>query len=389
MTPAFADFVVVDVATLAAAPQVATWFADLGARAIKVEHPRGDPLRQLVDETGAALQWKLTNRNKSCVTLDVATADGRALLDRLLARADLLVCALPAERLAAWGLDRAVTERHPRLVVVNLTTFGTSGPWRDRPGSGTLAEAATGLAHLTGAADGPPTLAPVGLGDQFGVAHGVIAALTGLAARERGGERWLDVSMTAPLLALVGQRLAHVSRGGVDPGRRGNRFPTMAPRNAYRAADGRFVAITAGTNDLVARLFDVLGRPELAGDPRFRTNRARLANVDALDDVIGGWVAARPATAAVDALVAARVSAAVVDDVPAVLANPHFRARREIVTVDDGDLGAITTAAPGVAGLGTIRHLGRDLGADNRAIWVDWLGLDDAELARLRAAGVV
>ena len=391
MSGPFADLVVVDVATLNAAPQIATFFGDLGARVIKVEHPRGDPLRQLVDETGTPLQWKLTNRNKACVTLDVAQPDGRTLLDRLLARADLLVSALSASRLAAWTLDAATLRAaHPRLVAVNLTTYGATGPWADRPGSGTLAEAVTGLAHLTGPADAPPTLAPVGLGDHLGVLQGVIAALTGLLARGNGGDaRQFDVSMTQPLLALLGLRLAQVARTGVDPGRRGNRFPTMAPRNTYRGGDGRWVAITAGTDDLVGRLFGVIGRPELATDERFRTNRARLANVDALDAVVGDWIAARPAAAAVDALVAARVSAAVVDDVPTVLANEHFHARGEIVTVDDPAIGAVTTAAPATGGLGAIRHFGRDLGADNAAIYEEWLGVDTVELARLRAARVV
>jgi len=388
MSGPFADLVVVDVATLNGAPQIATFFGDLGARVIKVEHPRGDPLRQLVDGEGVALQWKLTNRNKACVTLDVAQPDGRALLDRLLERADLLVSAFSASRLAAWRLDAATLgATHPRLVAVNLTTYGATGPWADRPGSGTLAEAVTGLAHLTGSADGPPTLAPVGLGDHLGVLHGIIAALTGLLAR--GGARHVDVAMTQPILALLGQRLAQVARSGVDPGRRGNRFPTMAPRNAYRAADGRWVAITAGTDDLVVRLFAVIGRPELATDERFRTNRARIANVDALDALIGDWIAARPADVVVETLLADRVSAAVVDDVLAVLANEHLRARGEIVTTDDMQLGAITTAAPAIGGLGTIRHLGRDLGADNAAIYEEWLGVDAAELARLRAAGVV
>jgi formyl-CoA transferase len=228
----------------------------------------------------------------------------------------------------------------------------------------------------------------VGLGDHLGVLQGIIAALTGLLARGRGGVRQFDVSMTQPLLAVLGLRLAQVARTGVDPGRRGNRFPTMAPRNTYRAADGKWVAITAGTDDLVGRLFGVIGRPELATDERFRTNRARLTNVDALDAVVDEWITARPAAVAVDALVAARVSAAVVDDVPAVLANEHFRARGEIVTVDDPAIGAITTAAP-AGGLGAIRHLGRDLGADNAAIYEEWLGLDTVELARLRAARVV
>jgi crotonobetainyl-CoA:carnitine CoA-transferase CaiB-like acyl-CoA transferase len=390
MSGPFSHLMVLDIATLNAAPQIATFFGDLGARVIKIEHPRGDPLRELVDVAGVALQWKLANRNKECVTLDIARREGLGLLERLLERADLLVSALPAARLAEWELDPpALRTRHPRLVAVNLTAYGTSGPWADRPGSGTLAEAATGLAHLTGPADAPPTLAPVGLGDHLGVLHGIVAALTGLLVRGDAGGQSFDVSMTEPLLVLLGQRIAQVARSGVDPGRRGNRFPTMAPRNTYRAADDRWVALTAGTNDLVARLFAVIERPALADDPRFRTNRARLANVDALDALIGEWVAARPAAAAVEALVAARVSAAVVDDVPGVLANPQFRARDELVTIDDPALGSVTTAAPGLRGLGTLRHLGRDRGADNDAVYAEWLGIDPAELANLRADGVV
>lgn len=390
MSEPFAGLVVVDVATLGAAPQIATFFGDLGARVVKVEHPRGDPLRELVDEDGAPLQWKLVNRNKACITLDLGRPEGRTVLDHLLARADLLVSALSAERLAAWELDApALGARHPRLIAVNLTTYGTTGPWRDRPGSGTLAEAVTGLAHLTGAADGPPTLAPVGLGDWLGVLQGIIAALTGLATRAAGGPSSFDVAMTESLLALLGPRLAQTARSGVDPGRHGSRFPTMAPRNVYRAADGGWVAITAGTNDLVRRLFDVIGRPELAADPRFRTNRARRRHVEVLDAAIGEWIGARAAADAVTALVEARVSAAVVHDLRAVLASPHFWARGDLVTVEDAALGAITTAAPALAPHGRIRHLGRDLGADNAAVYRDWLGIDEAEIGRLRAAGIL
>src|SRR6185503_5702883 len=288
MSGPFSHLVVLDIATLNAAPQIATFFGDLGARVIKIEHPRGDPLRQLSDAGGVALQWKLANRNKACVTLDVARREGLELLERLLDRADVLVSALPAARLADRKLDPATLRaRHPRLVAVNLTAYGTTGPWADRAGSGTLAEAATGLAHLTGTADAPPTLAPVGLGDHLGVLHGIVAALTGLLLRGDAGGQSFDVSMTEPLLALLGQRIAQVARSGVDPRRRGNRFPTMAPRNTYRAADDRWVALTAGTNDLVARLIAVIERPALADDPRFRTNQARLANVDALDALIG------------------------------------------------------------------------------------------------------
>jgi len=389
-----ADLVVLDLASLAAAPQVAAFFADFGARVVKVEPPGGDPLRQLVDERGAAVQWKVVNRNKQCVTLDVARPEGRAVLERMLARADLLVSALPAARLDAWGLGRATLRaRHPRLVAVNLTTFGTSGPWRDRAGSGTLAEAATGLAHLTGAADGPPTLAPVGLGDWLGVQQAIIAALLGLYERDTGGSgEHFDVAMCDPLLGLMSQRLGQTARSGVDPGRHGSRFPTMAARNTYRTADGRWVALTAGTDDMVRRLFAAIGRPELADDPRFRDNRARLANVAAFDDIVGGWIAARPRDAVNAAGEAARVSLAAVDDLPTVLANPQFRERPALVTVDDPEIGTVTTAAPFPLRSdhpGTIHYLGRARGADNVAVYRDWLGIADEDLRALLVAGII
>ena len=389
-----ADLVVLDLASLAAAPQVAAFFGDFGARVVKIEPPGGDPLRQLVDERGAAVQWKLVNRNKQCATLDVARPEGRAVLERMLARADVLISALPATRLDAWGLGRAALRaQYPRLVAVNLTTFGTSGPWRDRAGSGTLAEAATGLAHLTGAADGPPTLAPVGLGDWLGVQQGIIAALLGLYERDTGGSgEHFDVAMCDPLLGLMSQRLGQTARSGVDPGRHGSRFPTMAARNTYRTADGHWVALTAGTDDMVRRLFAAVGRPELADDPRFVDNRARLANTAAFDGIVGGWIATHPRDAVIAAAAGARVSLASVDDLPSVLANPQFRARPTLIEADDPELGTITTTAPlpfRTDHPGTIRHLGRPRGADNVAVYRDWLHMDDAELRNLAAAGVI
>lgn len=386
----FASLVVVDIAMLNAAPQIATFFGDLGARVIKVEPPGGDPLRQLVDASGAALSWKLANRNKQCITLDLTRDEGRAVLHQLLARADVLVSALPASRLSAWALDAtALRARHPRLVAVNLTTFGTAGPWCDRPGSGTLAEAATGLAHLTGAPDGPPTLAPVGLGDHLGVLHGVIAALVGLLGRAGGAGVTFDAAMTDALLGLMGQRATLVARTGVDPGRHGNRFPTMAPRNTYRTADGRWVAITAGTDDLARRLFAAIDRPDLANDPRFRTNRDRVRHVDALDSAIGDWIAARPCAVVLETILAQRVSIAAVDDVTDVLANPHFDVRHVWLDGDDDAIGQwrTTAVAPGLGG--TVRHLGRDLGADDEAVLGEWLGLGAEGVATLRAAGII
>jgi crotonobetainyl-CoA:carnitine CoA-transferase CaiB-like acyl-CoA transferase len=397
----FARLTVLDLATLAAAPQIAAFFGDFGARVIKIEHPRGDSLRQLVDAGGTSLTWKIVNRNKQNVTLDIARPAGRAILERMLARADVLICNLSRARLERFELTpRRLAATQPHLVVVNLTAYGTSGPWAERPGSGTLAEAMTGLAALTGAADGPPTLSPVGLGDYMGVLQGIVAALVGLYARDAGGRERdpgargdaFDVAMYEPLLGLLSLRLAAMARDGVEPGRHGNRFPTVAPRNTYRTVDGAWVALTAGTDDLAHRALAVIGRPELRHDPRFVDNLARVRHAEELDALLGAWIAARPCAAVVDAFNAGGVSLAAVDGLGAVLSNPHFRARGSLVDVPDGEGGTLTTAAPlphGAHDPGRIASLGGARGADNEAVFAGWLGYTGEQLAAFRREGVL
>src|SRR5690606_32790510 len=256
-----------------------------------------------------------------------------------------------------------------------------------------------GLAALTGAADGPPTLSPVGLGDYMGVLQGIVAALLGLYARDarrdpatpaRGDV--FDVAMYEPLLGLLSLRLAATSRDGIEPGRHGNRFPTMAPRNVYPTADGGWVAITAGTDELAHRALAVIGRPELRDDPRFRDNLSRVRHADELDALLGAWIAQRPTAEVVAAFNDAGVSLAAVDGLNDVLRNPHFHARESLLEVADDELGRVTTAAPQPRGARTrarIENLGGALGADNDAVYRDWLGCTEDELAALRADGVI
>lgn len=392
----FGSLTVLDVASLAAAPQIATFFADLGARVIKVEPPAGDPLRQLRDERGLALNWKVVNRNKDCVTLDLSRSAGQRILDRLLERADLLVSNHPAARLERFALGpERLRQRFPRLVVVNLTAYGLSGPWADRPGSGTLAEASAGLAALTGEPDGPPGLSPVGLGDHLGILQGIIAALVGLYRRDAGaveGAGAFDVAMYEPILELLGTRLAAAERSGQDPGRHGNRFPTMAPRNTFATADGRWVALTAGTDGLVRRLFLAIERPDLLTDERFADNQSRLRNVEPLEAIVGSWIGSRSSREVVDTLSGGGVSVAAVDGPVDAAANPHFTARGNLTRLSDPEAGSVLVPASLARQEGERRvapHPGRALGSDNEKIYGEWLGLSDEERAALAAEGVI
>lgn len=223
-------------------------------------------------------------------------------------------------------------------------------------------------------------LSPVGLGDHLGVLQGIVAALVGLLARGpreaadgfpgTAAHVFHDVAMLDPLLALLSSRIAAAARDGSDPPRVGNRFPTVAPRNAYPTADGRWVALTAGTDDLARRTLAVVGRPELADDPRFADNASRVRHADELDAIIGAWIGARSCGEVVEAFARARVSLAAIDPPSAVPANPQVVARGSLVEVDDPEIGPVRLAAPPCGG--TIRWLGRSIGADDAAVR-EWL----------------
>ena len=385
---------VVDLATLAAAPQIAAFFGDFGARVIKVEHPRGDSLRRLVDARGVPLTWKIVNRNKQHVTLDVTKPEGRALLDEMLARADLLVCNLGRERLARFGLERAhLAAAHPRLVVVNLTAYGTDGPWAERPGSGTLAEAMSGLAQLVGYPDRPPLLPPLALGDNIGAIAGAFAVMTALFHRERTGEgQEIDLALVEPLLAVLGIQTLVRSVTGISMTRQGNRVNHLAPRGAWETVDGRWISVTVGNDNTFRSLAEAMGMPGLVDEPRFATNRARLANVDAIEGVLAEWFGRTKFEDAIRALESKKVAHAPLYDAEQLLSDPQLTSRRAFVQVEDEELGHATL--PNVIARfsrtpGEVRYAGRPKGADNGRIYQERLGLTEEEVGELAARRVI
>lgn len=388
---------VVEAATLAAGPMVGTALGEFGAEVIKVEPPgSGDPMRTWGNRRhGIGVVWKSVSRNKRCVTLDLRRAEGQDLFHELLARSDVLVVGNRPSALERWGIDyESVHARHPHVVMLHVTGYGRGGPASDRPGYGTLAEAMSGFAHLTGQPDGPPTLPPFMLADGVASLAGTYAVMMALYHRDvhGGGGQLIDINLIEPLARLLESATLTFDQLGVVTGRVGNRLDASAPRNAYRSSDGRWLALSSASPTIAVRVFRAIGRADLAEDPDYVDPVRRQERAVEVDGLVAEWVAGRTLDEAMAALHEAEVAAAPVYDAPALLADEHLRARGTFVTVDDPDLGPMTVQSPVPVMSGTpgrIGHLGRSLGADNDEVYGSLLGLDAERLAGLRAAGII
>ena len=388
---------VVDAATLAAGPLVATAMGEFGADVIKVEQPGvGDPLRTWGDRKGdIGLVWKSMSRNKRCVTLDLRQSEGQELFHGLLEVSDVLIVGNRPSAMVRWGIDyESVHERHPQLVMLHVSGFGRGGPKSDSPGFGTLAEAMSGFAHLTGQPDGPPTLPPFMLADGVAALAATYAVMMALYHRDvhGGGGQLVDVNLIEPLARLIESSTLAYDQLGKITGRVGNRFDASAPRNAYRTADDKWLAISSASPNIAARVYRAIDRPDLAENPDYVDSIPRQQRAGEVDGLVADWVATRTLAEAMTVFEAASVAAAPIYDAEQLRADEHLVARGTFVAIDDPDLGAMTVQAP-VAVLtetpGRIDHLGRSLGADSDDVFGDLLGIDPDRLAALRASGVI
>ncbi|MEU6774362.1 CoA transferase [Streptomyces sp. NPDC046759] len=393
--PPLSGLRVLDLATLFAGPLAATLLGDFGADVIKVEHPRRpDPSRgHGPARRGVGLWWKVLGRNKRTITLDLSTSGGRATLLRLAASADVVIENFRPGTLERWDLGwEELSAANPRLVLTRVTAFGQYGPYAHRAGFGTLAEAMSGFAAITGEPDAPPTLPPFGLADSVAGLATAYAVLTALAARERSGAgQVVDMAIIEPILAVLGphptwyDQLGHVQR------RTGNRSANNAPRNTYRTADGLWVAVSTSAQSVAERVMRLVGRPELTEEPWFATGAGRAAHADVLDAAVGSWIAARTRGEVLEAFEKAEAAAAPVQDVRDVLADPQYQALNTVTTVDDPELGPLRmqnvlfrlSSTPGA-----IRWAGRPHGADTEAVLTE-LGLTRADIAALRTEGAL
>jgi crotonobetainyl-CoA:carnitine CoA-transferase CaiB-like acyl-CoA transferase len=384
---------VLDVSTVLAGPLTCQILGDYGADVIKIEHPRGDSMRgHGRSKDGVSLWWKMVSRNKRCVALYLGDAEGAEVFRRLAATADVVVESFRPGTFERWGLGyEALREANPGLVLVRISGFGQTGPYRERAGFGTLAEAMSGFAAITGEPDGPPTLPPFGLADSIAGLTAANAALMALYHRDAhgGAGQEIDVSILEPLVTVLGPQPTIYDQLGEIPERTGNRSVNNAPRNTYRTADDKWVAVSTSANSVAERVMRLIGHPELIDAPWFATGSGRVEHVELLDEIVSEWVRTRTRDEVVAAFSDAGAAIAPVYDVAELMADPQIVARDAITQVDDPDLGPVRmqnllfrmSDTPGA-----IRFTGRQLGADTDAILGDELGLDVADL---RARGVV
>lgn len=387
---------VIDVATLLAGPLIATHLSDFGADVIKVEHPSGDALRHTgFSKDGVPLWWKVGGRNKRSVTLDIKRAPH--IFRQLVADADVLVESFRPGTLERWGVGwEELSKLNPRLVMVRVSGFGQTGPYRNRPGFGTIAEAMSGFAHITGEPDRPPTLPPFGLADGVAAQYGAFATMFALYERDAGKlgsgrGQFIDLALYEPLFALLGYQPTLYDQLGIVQGRSGNRSQNNAPRNTYRTQDGCWVALSASTPAVTARVLKLVGGEAFAADPRFATAAGRVAAVDEIDGVVAGWIAQRSLADVLRIFEEFEGAVGPVYDVRQIFEDPQFIARSDIVSVDDEELGPVRMqdVFPRLSRTpGKIRHAGPPKGKHNRQIFGE-LGLSDDEIEALIKDGIL
>ncbi len=388
---------VLDLATMMAGPWAATYLADYGADVVKAEMPvTGDPVRQWGSKDGQiSLAWKGLARNKRLITLALNKPEGQQLVLRLLPKFDVVIENFRPGVMERWGLGPdKMHEVNPRLVILRTSGYGQTGPMAAEPGFGTLAEAFSGLSYITGAEDRPPALTGYPLADGVAALTGAMAILAAVYHRDIDGGRGqvIDNAITEANYRLIEHLSLEYERLGTVRSRSGSRIGDLAPRNSYETADGRWVAVSGGTQGIVERLFNAMGRPDLIVDPGFGSNADRIRNVVELDEAISDWMIKIDLATVLQIFEDYGVAGAPVNDVSQIATNEQFVARDLRVSVDDPDLGLMSTVHvhPRLSRTpGGVRHLGGHIGQDNDAFYREEVGLSEAELQRLRVAGAI
>ncbi len=358
-----ANLRVVDISTVFAGPHCARYLADFGADVVKVERPSGDTSRNIGwrDKDGETLWWKLANRGKRAITLDLRHPEDVATLRRMLSVADVLVENLRPGKLEALGfVPDELFQVNPRLTITRVTGFGQSGPYRDRAGFATLAEAMSGFASMNGEADGAPLLPPIALTDELA---GLAAAFATMVAVHAGGGQTVDVNLLETMMQVMGPLISawHTERY-LQP-RLGSGIAYSVPRGTYQASDGGWIAVSTSSDSVASRVMELIG---VADDERFQTFEGRISNREEVDRLMAEWIGQRTLSEALETFEAAEAAAAPVLDVGELSSDPHVVARDALVEVDGLVMQGLVAQLSRTPG--EVRWVGRVLGADNETM---------------------
>jgi len=389
---------ILDIGTRIAAPFAATLLGDFGAEVIKVELPgSGDFMRGIgpFDADGYSLWWAVEGRNKQSITLDLRKARGQELFRALVRHADVVVENFQPGTLEEWGLGPDVLAgENPNLILTRASVYGQTGPYRDRPGLDRNGIGFGGLLYLTGYPDRPPVRPGIIISDYLTGVFNALAIMLALYHRDvhRGGGQTVDLALYESVFRILEHTLPAYDRLGIVRGREGNRLKNSAPLDNWETADGQFICIVAAGDGLFPRLARAIGHPDLLDDARFATFKARVANADAINAIVGDWCRQHSAAAIEAIMVAAEVPVSRALSIADIAADPHYAAREDIVTVDDPTAGPLKQPAvyPRLSATpGTIQRGAPRLGEHNLAVYGELLGLSANEMAALHAAGVI
>lgn len=387
---------VLDVGMVFAGPLVATNLADLGADVIKVEHPKGDQTRNIGRfKDGEGLWWRVAARNKRVMAADISKPEGAAIVRELAKTADVIIENFRPGRFASWGLDyESLARENPGLVMLHISGYGQNGPYKHKPGMGTLAEAFSGFAMVTGEADRPPTLPQFPFADGVASMMGAYAVMAALWARERNGGKGdeVDLNLYEPMLALMGPMVIDYDQLGHIARRRGNRSTWSVPRNSYRSKDDKWVSVSSAANSIAIRMFRAIGRDDMADDPTLQTNPDRVKRLEECDGAIAKWVSEHTFDEVIRQFEKYEVVAGPIYDVEQLVNDPQVMHNESIVSMPDEALGTVRVQniiprfrrAPA-----RMRWVGKHrVGLDTRDVLGE-LGYSDDEMATLEQRGII
>jgi len=395
VTGPLAGLKVVELGQLIAGPFAAKTLADFGADIVKIEPPgAGDPLRQWrLIKDGTSVWWQVQSRNKRSLALDLRDAQAQEIVRRLVRDADILIENFRPGAMEGWGLGPdALLALNPRLIMLRVSGYGQSGPYRDKPGFGVVAEAMGGLRHLTAEPGRVPVRVGVSIGDTLASLHGVIGILIALQERQRSGlGQVIDVALFEAVFNCMESLLPEYSAFGAVREPAGSALPGIAPSNAYRCADGGYALIAGNGDSIFKRLMTAIGRDDLGRDPALADNSGRVARVAEIDAAIGAWAARRSVTEVLAALDAAAVPAGRIYSVADIAADPHYQARGMIETVrmPDGSALSVPGIVPKLSRTpGSHRRNAPALGQDTDAVLGE-IGLTPAQIQAMKDKGII